>query len=35
VRNLTDKRVVAQCDSIARCFHAEQRSIIATLAYRW
>ena len=34
-RNLTDKRVVAQCDSIARCFYAERRSIIATLAYRW
>jgi iron complex outermembrane receptor protein len=34
-RNLTDKRVVAQCDSVARCFYAERRSIIATLGYRW
>jgi iron complex outermembrane recepter protein len=35
VRNLTDRIVVAQCDSIARCYYGDRRSILASLGYRW
>ena len=34
-RNVADKRIVATCDSAARCFYGERRSIIATLGHRW
>lgn len=35
VRNLTDETSIATCDSIARCFYNERRSILATLGYHW
>jgi iron complex outermembrane receptor protein len=35
VRNLTDQRVIATCDSVARCFYNERRSILAKVGYRW
>ena len=34
-RNVSDERVIATCDSTARCFYNERRSILATLGYRW
>jgi iron complex outermembrane receptor protein len=34
-RNLTDRTVIATCDSTARCFYNERRSILATVGYRW
>lgn len=35
VMNLTDRIVVAQCDSTARCFYDQRRDILVTAAYRW
>jgi iron complex outermembrane recepter protein len=35
VRNLADRIVIATCDSTARCFYNDRRSILATLDYRW
>jgi iron complex outermembrane receptor protein len=35
VRNATDERVVATCDSIARCFYGDGRSFLAKIGYRW
>lgn len=33
--NLSDEIVVTQCDSTARCFYGDRRSVMATIGYRW